>query len=111
MQLELNIQLLYIKLSAFYAASSIGENKKLKEARNAFAHDLTNLIFNSRVKYNFFLHKVSENMKIVQFLFYEEEEELESGNKQKVRTVDLNLDKDINNFFAAVNGEVPTSES
>lgn len=52
-QLELNIQLFYIKLSAYYESSS-EKNKKLAKPRNAFAHKLTSNIFNKKIKYNFF---------------------------------------------------------
>lgn len=100
-QLELNIQLLYIKLPSYYELIANSEAKKVavRKARNAFAHELTDLMFNKRVKYNFFLHKVAENFKKVQFIFYEEDNE---GSEKEVlsKTFDLELDKDINNFLA-----------
>ena len=92
-QLELNIQLFYIKLSSYYQLLSDGKGAKLKKQRNAFAHELTDMIFSKRVQYNFFLHKVTKNFKKIQFVFYEE-----SGG-DLVKTVDLNLDKDINKFI------------
>jgi len=96
-QLELNIQLLYIKLASYYAVLNDSKGQgRVKKARNVFAHELTDLIFKKRVKYNFFLHKVSENFKRIQFIFYEETPE---GNDLLSKTFDIELDKDINDFL------------
>ncbi len=97
-QLELNIQLLYIKLASYYQLVVDNKIGNVKKQRNAFAHELTDLIFNKRVKYNFFLHKVTENLKKVQFVFYEEASTDEQG---LVKTLDLDLDKDITDFILA----------
>lgn len=97
-QLELNIQLLYIKLSSYYQLVPDGKTKDLKRPRNAFAHELTDLIFNKRVKYNFFLHKVSENFKKIEFIFYEEGSN--ENNEIFVKNLDLNLHDDINDFLS-----------
>jgi hypothetical protein len=96
-QLELNIQLLYIKLSSYYQLVSDKKMETLKKPRNAFAHDFTDLIFNKRVRYNFFLYKVSENFKRVEFLFYTENP---IGGDPEVKTLDLDLDNDIKDFIA-----------
>ena len=96
-QTELNIQLLYVKLASYYEL--IRESKarnEVKKARNAFAHELTDLIFNKRVNYNFFLHKVSENFKKLQFIFYDETAE---GQQVLSKIFDIQLDKDINDFL------------
>ncbi|MDE2096051.1 MAG: hypothetical protein KGL39_02280 [Patescibacteria group bacterium] len=95
-QLELNIQLLYIKLASYYQLISDKKVGNVKKQRNAFAHELTNLIFSKKVKYNFFLHKVTENFKRIQFVFYEENPVSGDG---LVKTLDVDLDKDINDFI------------
>ncbi len=102
-QLELNIQLFYIKLSSYYQliADKKGRDAVNKQ-RQAFAHELTDIIFSDRVKYNFFLHKVTENFKRIEFIFYEEDERklIEQGSILS-ETLDMDLDKDINDFISA----------
>lgn len=97
-QLELNIQLIYIKLASYYQLQSKEKVGEVKKQRNAFAHELTDLIFNKRVKYNFFLHKVSENFRRVQFIFYQEDAPNGTDN-MLVKTLTLELHKDINDFI------------
>ncbi len=97
-QLELNIQLLYVKLSSYYQLTSSSKATALKKLRNAFSHELTDLIFNKRVHYNFFLHKVTENFKKVLFIFYEED--AKTLDKTLTKTLILDLDLDINNFLS-----------
>ncbi len=99
-QLELNIQLLYVKLSSYYQLISSEKKITLIKPRNAFAHELTDLIFNKRVRYNFFFHKVTENFKKIQFIFYEEVNG--ETEKQLVTNLDLELDTDINYFFKII---------
>lgn len=96
-QLDLNIQLLYIKLSSYFTITSkaTSRSKGILVPRNAFAHDLADLVFDGRVKYNFFLYKVSLNFKKIEFLFYEES----PGDEPKVKIVPLDLDGDINQFL------------
>ncbi len=95
-QLELNIQFLYIKLESYYKLIEDAEKiEGVKEPRLAFAHHLTQKIFGGKIEYNFFLHKVSENFKKVQIVFYDEN----PSDKELVRSIDLNLDKDINDFI------------
>ena len=96
-QLELNIQLFYIKLASYYQLLSNSKNRDVKKQRNAFVHELTDLIFSKRVEYNFFLHKVTKNFKKIQFIFYEENS---TENEGLSKTLDLELDKDINDFIA-----------
>lgn len=96
-QLQLNIQLLYIKLAAYDELLS-QENTDIKTRRHIFAHSHTRHVFNREVKYNFFLHKVSENFKKIQFIFYEEESETTS--QETIKVIDLELDKDIKNFLS-----------
>ncbi|MDO8530158.1 MAG: hypothetical protein Q7S10_02015 [bacterium] len=92
-QLELNIQLFYIKLSSYYKLVSREKVSSVAKPRNAFAHELNPIIFKGQVKYNFFLHKVTKNFKKVQFAFYEE------NNGGNTKALDLDLDKDINEFI------------
>lgn len=94
-QLDLNIQLFYIKLACYYDLISKKKWGDVKTQRNAFAHDLTNMIFNKRVKYNFLIYKVSENFKKVAYLFYSEED----GTDPLAKTLELNLHEDINSFL------------
>jgi hypothetical protein len=54
-------------------------------------------VFGKDVNYNFFLHKVSENFKKIQFIFYDEEGM--DNPESAVKTVDLELDKDIRIFL------------
>ncbi len=96
-QLQLNIQLLYIKLAAYDELLS-RENRDVSTRRHVFAHANTRHILGKDVKYNFFLHKVSENFKRVQFVFYDE-----NGMEEfppNVKSIDLELDKDIRNFLS-----------
>ncbi len=95
-QLELNIQLLYIKLSSYYQLISSNKVRDTKKLRNVFAHGLTSMVFNKKAKYNFFLHKVTENFKKIQFIFYEENPEQLEG---LIKPLNLNLDKIINDFI------------
>lgn len=93
-QLELNIQLFYIKLSSYY--DLIGEkNSSVNIKRNVFAHALSNLVFSKKIKYNFILYRVSENFKKIVFLFYKEE----SFEKMESKNISLDLDKDIKDFL------------
>lgn len=62
-QLELNIQLFYIKLTSYYQLISSKNKDAVNKHRNAFAHELTPLIFNKKIRYNFLLHKVTKNFK------------------------------------------------
>ncbi|MFA6446406.1 MAG: hypothetical protein WCW14_04140 [Candidatus Paceibacterota bacterium] len=97
-QLQLNIQLLYIKLSSYYKLLANSKEKGIRKPRNVFAHDLTDMVFGERVNYNFFLHKVSENFKRVQYVFYDE-----NGMETfppNVKSFDLELDKDIKDFLS-----------
>lgn len=105
-QLELNIQLFYIKLSSYYKLLSNLKDQSLRKPRNAFAHELTDLIFNKRTKYNFFLHKVSQNFKKIQFVFYEEKPQDEDDF---TRTLELDLDKDINDFIQVWTNNSPST--
>lgn len=99
-QLELNIQLFYIKLSCYYQLISNKKRDSINKQRQAFAHELTDLIFNKRVKYNFFLHKVTKDFKKIEFIFYEEDEnKLKWEGSILSKTLDLELDKDINEFL------------
>jgi len=98
-QLELNIQLLYIKLASYYKLTSRGTGRKISKERNVFAHELTDLIFQRRVRYNFFLHKASQNFKKLQFLFYDEEAD-HAKDPDWMKAVDLELDRDIKEFLA-----------
>lgn len=95
-QLELNIQLLYIKLPAYY--DLLDEKGALKKPRNAFAHELTDLIFSKRVKYNFFLHNVTCNFKKIEYLFYTEGSGESEGSVDATPLI-LNLDEDIGFFL------------
>lgn len=100
-QLELNIQLFYIKLSSYYQLILGKKNESINKQRNAFAHELTDLIFSKRIRYNFFLHKVTKNFKKIEFIFYEEDEDkLKKEGSILSKTLDLNLDKDINDFIS-----------
>lgn len=94
-QLELNIQLFYIKLSSYYKLTSNDKSKGINKQRQAFAHELTDIIFSERVEYNFFLHKVTENFKKIEFIFYGEN----NSDGKGIAVLDLNLDKDINDFI------------
>lgn len=105
-QLELNIQLFYIKLSSYYKLLSNAKDRSLKKQRNAFAHELTDLIFDKRAKYNFFLHKVSQNFKKIQFVFYEENP---PDEEDFTRTLELDLDKDINDFIKVWTNNSPST--
>jgi hypothetical protein len=96
-QLDLNIQLLYIKLSSYYQAVLPKKTTGIKTSRNAFSHYLTDLIFNKKVKYNFFLYKVSKNFKKVEYLFYSEESK---NDEVLTKILTLDLDQDINDFLA-----------
>lgn len=96
-QLQLNIQLLYIKLAAYDELLS-REDTDIKTRRHMFAHPHTRHVFNRDVKYNFFLHKVSGNFKKIQFIFYEEESEV--GSEETIKIIDLELDKDIRSFLS-----------
>ena len=102
-QLELNIQMFYIKILSYYQLISSGKSNSINKQRQAFAHHLTDLIFNKRVKYNFFIHKVTQNFKKIEFIFYEEDAKKlsEQGNILS-KTLDLDLDKDINDFISLV---------
>lgn len=102
-QLDLNIQLLYIKLSSYYSISSKNDckSKGIRLPRNAFAHHLNNLIFDGKVKYNFFIYKVSQNFKKIMYMFYQED-----GNEEDealVKTVTLDIDEDIKRFIEVWN--------
>jgi hypothetical protein len=99
-QLELNIQLFYIKLSSYYKLTLNKKSASINKQRQAFAHELTDIIFNKRVKYNFFLHKVTKNFKKIQFIFYEDDaNKLKKEGSILSKTLDLDLDKDINDFI------------
>jgi hypothetical protein len=92
-QLELNIQLFYIKLSSYYEL--IGRNDvDVKRARNS-----TPQIFNGNVKYNFFLHKVAHNLKRVMFIFYKELDPTEPEAESVQTTLEPELDSDIREFI------------
>ncbi len=95
-QLELNIQLFYIKLASYYELID-HENLDVSTRRHAFAHDRTRHIFGKDVNYNFFLHKVAQNFKKVQVVFYEERPK--DGENGLVESRDLELDRDINDFI------------
>jgi hypothetical protein len=95
-QLQLNIQLLYIKLASYDELLS-RENLDVSTRRHVFAHVHTRHVFGKDVNYNFFLHKVSENFKKIQFIFYDEEGM--DNPESAVKTVDLELDKDIRIFL------------
>ncbi len=104
-QLELNIQLLYIKLSSYYyiTEKNKSQSKNIKIPRNVFAHDWNDLVFNKKIKYNFMLYKVSENFKKVMYLFYNEEQK--DTDKPEVKSVELNIHSDINDFLEIWNKE------
>lgn len=102
-QLDLNIQLLYIKLSSYYSIASKDDfkSKKNRLPRNAFAHDWNDLVFDGKVKYNFLIYKVSHNFKKVTYMFYRED-----GDEQdevEVKTVVLDVHEDINHFLSIWN--------
>lgn len=98
-QLELNIQLLYIKLAAYYELVSKDKIEAINWQRNAFAHATTDLIFNRRAKYHFFLHKVSHNFKKIRLIFVEETEAEDHDLQDSSKVLDLDLNKDINDFL------------
>ncbi|MDQ5957451.1 MAG: hypothetical protein QG614_426 [Patescibacteria group bacterium] len=94
LQTDLNIQLLYIKLNSYYEIypkEIRSTNTKLP--RNAFAHAHNDEIFKGRVKYNYFLHKVSEDFSKFMYLFYA----IDKENKDPI-TIELDLNEDINYF-------------
>lgn len=95
-QLELNLQLLYIKLTSYYEELGLDKDLDLSTRRQAFAHSQTKHIFGPEAKYNFFLHKVTKNFGKVQFIFYEER----TDGTYNSTTVDLDLDVDIANFLS-----------
>ncbi len=98
-QLTLNIQLLYIKLASYYRL--LGERqieKEIRKKRLVFAHELTDVVFNKRVKYNLFLHKVTQNFREIEFIVYEEDPTNDAD--MLVETLVLKLDDDIKNFLA-----------
>lgn len=103
-QLYLNIQLLYIKLSSYYSIASEGDfkSKGIRLPRNAFAHDWNDIVFDGKVKYNFLIYKVSRNFKKVMYMFYGEDEAV-------VKTVVLYIHEDINHFLS-VWSKNPTHE-
>ena len=96
-QLDLNIQLLYIKLSSYYDGMSKKWSRDVRVPRNIFAHKLTDLVFNKKVKYNFFIYRVSNNFKKVKYLFYSEQ--LVVADNSTTKVIELNLHKDINDFL------------
>ena len=97
LQTDINVQMLYIKLYCYYEL--IGD-KKLKDsvrvARLAFAHALTSSIFHGEKNYNYFLHKVSKNFNRFCYVFYTLTKDSENSES---KSLDLELDKDINNFL------------
>lgn len=95
-QLNLNVQLFYIKLASYYAitAKEKSKRKDIKVPRNAFSHDLTDLIFNKKTDYNFFIYKVSKNFKKIIYLFYTGE-----ADQPETKAIELNIDKDIREFL------------
>ena len=97
-QLDLNIQLFYIKLSSYYSLVSKHKVKEVKVPRNSFAHEHTDLIFNRRVPYNFFIYKVAKNFKKIAYLFYSDATD-DVEQDISVRVLELDLDKDIKEFL------------
>ncbi len=98
-QLDLNIQLLYIKLSSYYSIVSKDDfrSKGIRLPRNAFAHDWNDLIFDGKVKYNFLIYKVSHNLKKVVYMFYKEDGD--EKDEAVVKTIVLDIHEDINHFL------------
>ncbi|MEN9852109.1 MAG: hypothetical protein RI996_52 [Candidatus Parcubacteria bacterium] len=95
-QLELNIQLLYIKLHAYYSELKI-QNKveSLSRIRNVYAHNKTNQLFNKKVSdYNFMIWKVSKNFKKIEYLCY-----VIGQAETETKTLLLNIDSDISDFL------------
>lgn len=97
-QTDLNIQLLYIKLSSYYDLIGADKAETTKIPRNAFAHHSSDLIFNGRVQYNFFLHKVSLNFKKFAYIFYKENAGEELDDHQS-KMIIFELDRDIRDFL------------
>lgn len=108
-QLDLNIQLLYIKLSSYYSIESKDDfkSKGIRLPRNVFAHDWNNLVFNGKVKYNFLIYKVSQNFKKVMYMFYQEDGDEEGKTVAKSETLDIH--EDIKRFLE-VWGKTSTHE-
>lgn len=105
-QLLLNIQLLYIKLSSYYAeVGSSPDERSLAKPRNAFAHHMTDIIFSGRVKYNFFVHKFSQNFKMIMFLFYETSPEGPAESEKEPVALEVELFEDINRFLETWSGK------
>lgn len=96
-QLDLNIQLFYIKLASYYDLLS-KDRGNINVQRNMFAHHNNDLIFHGRVKYNFLLYKATKNFKKVQYLVYSEDAKPEE--ESTVKTIDLDLDNDVNEFIS-----------
>jgi hypothetical protein len=98
-QTDINVQMLYIKLYCYY---ELIKDKKLKDsvkvARLAFAHSLNDSIFNGEKNYNYFLHKVSKNFNRFCYVFYTTTKNSEDSES---KSLDLELDKDINNFLTS----------
>lgn len=99
-QLDLNIQLLYVKLSSYYSIASKEDfgSRLIRLPRNAFAHDWNDLVFDGTVKYNFLIYKVSHNFKKVMYMFYKEDGAEE--DEVFVKTVVLDIHEDINHFLS-----------
>ncbi len=108
-QLDLNIQLLYIKLSSYYSITSKDDfkNKRIRLPRNAFAHDWNELVFDGKVKYNFLIYKISHNFKKVTYMFYKEDGD--EKDEAVIKTVVLDIHEDINHFLS-VWGKTSTHE-
>lgn len=98
-QLDLNIQLLFVKLYSYYELVSNEEKEKVKIPRLAFAHALTPLIFHGKINYNFFLYKVSENFKRIAFLFYTENPDNDNPENNVAHVQEINLDETIQSFL------------